>query len=578
MQKFNFKITSWLRKLKVRTRLFVFMIATLLFISTITILVSRYYAQKTADEYIYEYLQDEHRQISNNIELYMEEVIMSSLRYKDTNAFYSLLKDSSLSFNEKEDAMQQAAASIRQPVFADIGNVYLIDKSNQIYCIRNENPTLPAPDINASILTSPYYQIGEIIHGRKNECYLSFCTPFYNFYTSQNLGTLVFYLPQESLSTLYGGQITSSGITFLTDEHGNILSHEDFSLIGTNIDTLGIPLTQKDFSVSKLKANGKDFLHVSTTFSTNSREIGFPWLLHSILPTNELMHVLEQILHAILIAGILIIIVAGMISFFLSNKLTLSLKQLHAKIIDLGRGQMHVFSSHTPHDELWELEQGYNEMVTRIQELLEQNRLEQEKKRELELTALQTQINPHFLYNTLDAIGWLAVLKNETEIEQMVMALSQFFRLTLHKGDKKITIEDEILIVKNYVAIEQLRNPGKFDITYDIQPEITQLLVPKIILQPIVENAIKHGVSQVRRHGIISIRGYRKNDDVFLEVADNGKGYHEKTDQLHPSGYGLKNVNERIQLEYGSRYGLSFHSEPKKGTTVIIYLCFEPST
>lgn len=271
------------------------------------------------------------------------------------------------------------------------------------------------------------------------------------------------------------------------------------------------------------------------------------------------------------------IILAVFLSFFLTGHLTRSLKRLQARLIDLGSGNLDSFLDSNPRDELWDLEQGYNEMVQQICELLEKNRLEQEKKRELELTALQAQINPHFLYNTLDAIGWIAVMKGQNEIEQMVMELSRFFRLSLHKGDKKITIEDEVGIAISYVTIEQLRNPGKFDIKYEIEPEITGLLVPKIILQPIVENAIKHGVSQVRRHGMITVRGYRKGDDVYLEVSDNGCGFRQKSSHIHGSGYGLRNVNERIQLEYGSEYGISVQSIEGEGTTVQIHISFEQS-
>lgn len=573
-------IQTRIRKFQVGTRLLLFLVLMLLAILVTVISFSRYYARKVADQYVYEYLQAEHKRVVNSIELYLEEIIMVSLRYKNTNAFYDILQDTSLLPNEKEAALQEAAQSIQPPVSSSIGNVYLIDNDSSIYLISDQVPGFPYPDITVldDVENNPYYHIGNTVQDGNGQYYLPLSMRFYNYHTFQDLGCLVFYLPQEPISRLYDELLATSGYTFIVDENGAIVSHSDSSLIGTQASLLGIPLSSAPFAVTVSDVDNRESIIVSTAFSSGSSLIGFSWRLVSVLPYNDLFYVLDQILHALLAAGLVVIVCAVFVSYFISNKLTRSLKRLRDRLHDLSRGKLNAFLDSNPRDELWDLEQGYNEMVVKINDLLEKNRLEQEKKRELELTALQAQINPHFLYNTLDAIGWIAVMKGQNEIEQMVMELSRFFRLSLHKGDKRITIEDEIGIAASYVAIEQLRNPGKFDVEYDIQLEITQLLVPKIILQPIVENAIKHGVSQVRRHGLITIRGYRDNDDVYLEVKDNGKGFCEKSSHVHGSGYGLKNVNERIQLEYGPEYGISIQSKEGAGTSVLIHLSFFPGS
>lgn len=577
MRKFKYFIYRWIRKFQVGTRLLLFLVTMLLLILTTTIALSRLYAQGVADQYIYDYLKTEHKRIVNSMELYLEEVIMVSLRYKNTNTFYDILQDQTLIHDQKEAALREAAMTIQPPVSSSIGNVYLIDMNSQIYQLGGNTPGISLPDISEleNLGNTPYYHTGRYVTDRENNAYLPVYMAFHNYNTLQSAGYLVFYLPQEPLANLYNELLASSGSTFIVSENGTILSHSKGSLVGTQISDQGISLSDVPFTVSTAPVHGKKSVIVATAFSPSSSKIGFSWRLVSILPYNTLFHVLNQILNALLIMGVIVIILAVFISFFISGRLTSSLKRLRDKLKDLGSGKLNSFLDGSPRDELWELEQGYNEMVVRINELLEKNRLEQEKKRELELTALQAQINPHFLYNTLDAIGWIALMKGQAEIEQMVMELSHFFRLSLHKGDKIITIEDEIGIAASYVTIEQLRNPGKFDVEYQVEPEITQLYVPKIILQPIVENAIKHGVSQVRRHGKIIIRGYRKNDDVFLEVEDNGCGFQQKNSRLHGSGYGLKNVNERIQLEYGSAYGISFQSEEGKGTTVQIHISFQ---
>lgn len=586
MQKIKRFLYTLIRKFQVGTRILIFLITMLMIIATGAVIFSRYYAKTIADQYVYDYLRTEHKRIINSMELYMEEIIMVSLRYKNTNAFYDILQKLDLTVFQKERALQEAAEGIQPPVSSSIGNVYLIDKQETVYQIAVQATGVPLPDLSEwrALGDTPYYHIGKLVRSSDGRAWLPMYMQLHNYNTMQTAGGLVFYLPQDPISVLYAGLLASgeetgslNGSTFVTDSSGMILSHNDASQLGTRPDNLIFSETDAPFLVSTAKINGEKSIIISTAFSPRSSLIGFSWRLVSILPYDDLFHVLNQILDALLTACFTMIILAVFLSFFLTGHLTRSLKRLQTRLKDLGSGNLDSFLDSNPRDELWDLEQGYNEMVQQICELLEKNRLEQEKKRELELTALQAQINPHFLYNTLDAIGWIAVMKGQNEIEQMVMELSRFFRLSLHKGDKKITIEDEMGIVISYVTIEQLRNPGKFDIKYEIEPEITGLLVPKIILQPIVENAIKHGVSQVRRHGMITVRGYRKGDDVYLEVSDNGCGFRQKSSHIHGSGYGLRNVNERIQLEYGSEYGISVQSIEGEGTTVQIHISFEQS-
>lgn len=586
MQKIKRFLYTLIRKFQVGSRILIFLITMLMIIATGAVIFSRYYAKTIADQYVYDYLRTEHKRIINSMELYMEEIIMVSLRYKNTNAFYDILQKPDLTVFQKERALQEAAEGIQPPVSSSIGNVYLIDKQETVYQIAVQTSGLPLPDLSEwrALGDTPYYHIGKLVRSSDGRAWLPMYMQLHNYNTMQTAGGLVFYLPQDPISVLYAGLLASSeetgslnGSTFVTDSSGMILSHNDTSQLGTRPDSLIFSENDAPFLVSTAKIDGEKSIIISTAFSPRSSLIGFSWRLVSILPYDDLFHVLNQILDALLTACFTMIILAVFLSFFLTGHLTRSLKRLQARLIDLGSGNLDSFLDSNPRDELWDLEQGYNEMVQQICELLEKNRLEQEKKRELELTALQAQINPHFLYNTLDAIGWIAVMKGQNEIEQMVMELSRFFRLSLHKGDKKITIEDEVGIAISYVTIEQLRNPGKFDIKYEIEPEITGLLVPKIILQPIVENAIKHGVSQVRRHGMITVRGYRKGDDVYLEVSDNGCGFRQKSSHIHGSGYGLRNVNERIQLEYGSEYGISVQSIEGEGTTVQIHISFEQS-
>ena len=278
-------------------------------------------------------------------------------------------------------------------------------------------------------------------------------------------------------------------------------------------------------------------------------------------------------------------VIAIFLALYISFNITKPLAKLKSKLDLIGKGKLSLVFSEGSNDEIEALEQSFNNMVLRIQELIQKNNSEKEKQRELELTALQAQINPHFVYNTLDAIGWIAKLKKQVDIERMVLALATFFRISLHKGDKFITVAEEILLVESFVSIEQLRFPDKVEVTYDIPEDIKNCLILKIILQPLVENAIKHGISNKKGKGHIVITGYRRGNDLKLEVKDDGVGFDlDATDSktvykdFQHSGYGLRNVDERIKLEYGPDYGLVFQSEKNIGSTVTVLVKIRESS
>lgn len=566
-----------LRKFKVGTRLLLFLVFMLMLILFVTFLTIRHFSVQAANEYVFGYLQSEHQRVAKNIELYIEESIMVSLRYKNSSELYNLSQDAGLSETEKEAVLQTAAASIQEPVVSSIGNIYWVDYSGHTYPLKCTQPELPSPDISSlsKLRDNPYYEVGSIVRDSDGNSYIPVRMNFHNFNAGKSIGYLIFYLPEKNLAELYQNLLTNGGSSFISDSAGNVISDSN---LANRPRTAALPVSGEAGGVyiTDITYQGEPSVLISTPLNTGFQNIGFAWNLVSVVPYNKLYQILFQILATLLIAGIIVILIALAVSFLLSRRLTKPLRRLEQKLHELGNGKLDAFLNSHPADELWELEQGYNDMVLRINGLLERNRLEQEKKQELEFVALQAQINPHFLYNTLDSIGWIARLKEQKEIEQMVMELASFFRLSLHRGDKRITLEDEIEIASNYINIEQMRNPGKFQVHYDIQPELLQTQVPKLILQPVVENAIKHGVYQTHHFGQIVIKSYLDNEDLYLEVSDNGAGFTVTKGVLPPSsrggGYGLRNVKERLQLEYGDSYGLDIWSEPDAGTRVRLHL------
>ena len=235
------------------------------------------------------------------------------------------------------------------------------------------------------------------------------------------------------------------------------------------------------------------------------------------------------------------------------------------------------------YEEAMELTGSFNVMVSKMDALMNNVYQEQKKLRKAEMKALQAQINPHFLYNTLDSILWLNRDGKREEIQVMVEALTRLFRIGLSRGKDIISIRDEIAHVESYLKIQAIRYGDKFDYMVDVDETFMDFQVPKLILQPLVENAIYHGLKLKAGKGHIEIRTVDLVKDYQILVKDTGKGIPpEKLKMLNEllqgsteasvKVYGVANVNERIKILFGNQYGLRFQSEENIGTTAILYL------
>jgi two-component system sensor histidine kinase YesM len=221
-------------------------------------------------------------------------------------------------------------------------------------------------------------------------------------------------------------------------------------------------------------------------------------------------------------------------------------------------------------------------LLDRISDLMREIVIEQDEKRKSELDALQSQINPHFLYNTLDSIVWMVEGERNKDAVFMLTQLASLFRISLSKGRTVISMEDELRHALNYSNIQKVRFKDSFKITFDTDPEVNGCCTVKLIIQPIIENAIYYGVKDMEDEGEITVRSYVSGDDVYIEVTDNGYGIPEEDVETlltecgrkhaRGSGVGLINVHSRIQLRFGREYGLKIESEPDEGTKVTIHL------
>jgi len=243
---------------------------------------------------------------------------------------------------------------------------------------------------------------------------------------------------------------------------------------------------------------------------------------------------------------------------------------------EVENGNLNVNVPVDGNDEISDLTRGFDAMVLRLDMLINEVYDSRLKEKEYEMKALQAQINPHFLYNTLSLINWKAIEADAVDISKITLALSSFYRTSLNKGKNVMSIKDEIDNMRSYLTIQQMMHDGDFDAVIDIEDGILQYNTLNLILQPLIENAIDHGIDlNTGVRGVITITGRGTEDEIILTVEDNGVGMtKEQADKIitkDSKGYGVRNVNERIKLYYGEQYELKIESEIGKGTKVIVH-------
>lgn len=571
------------RKIKVRTRIALLLAILLMISSLLTGGLLRGYIRSRAQDSMYRYLISTQKQAVNGIELFLDDVIMLSLRVRMNQELYRIQSSKELSRAERTSRTEKILSDIISGnESGSVAAVQLIF-SNGTYsasCTEGLQLSLPPPTVMDQIQKTVFYVCADPVEDTQKNSYIPIGLMCSDYYTGQRLGCLILYVRTTALEEIYNGMLTDMGYSYIVDEHSQdyFISETEMAEAVQQHQVIAGITSYPYINVVDLE-EGRSVLAVQK-LSRRMQDIGFKWQIVSVVPHSQLFSAEIQMQRTLLLLEIVILGVSIMTVLRLSSRLTESLKRLQDKLTELGNGRLDSLIDDEPRDEIWELENSYNEMAVRINDLIQKNMEEKERERQMEFAALQAQINPHFLYNTLDALGWIARIKKQEEIEQMVLELANFFRMSLHKGDRLITIEDEIQLVKSFATIEQMRNPDKFDITFSVEPVLSKELIPKIILQPIVENAIKHGVYELRRKGYIEVRVYHEGNDIFMEVEDDGKGFDASyssfkgCEYLKHSGYGLKNVAERIRLEYGPGYGVNVKSEPGKNTIVQLKLCF----
>ena len=368
-----------------------------------------------------------------------------------------------------------------------------------------------------------------------------------------------------------------SGYIYLMDRNGEIIYHPQQQAIYSGLvqENNQEAATYEDGDHTEKFADKERVVIVKTVGYTG-------WKLVSVTPVTEFNVNLHQIrFFTIMIAAIsILLILFG--NVIVSSRVTDPIRKLEHSIKYLEEGNLdtdiYIGGTH----EIRHLGRTITSMVRQMRKLMDDMVAEQQEKRKSALDALQSQINPHFLYNTLDSVVWMVESERYQEAISMVTALANLFRISLSKGKNIISIRDEIAHAKYYLDIQKVRYKNRFEIKIDVDPAIEDCCTIKLIVQPLLENAIYYGVEHMDGEGEITLRGYEDGNDVCIEVIDNGMGIPKEnialllTDdtRVHKkgSGIGLRNIDQRIKLYFKGDYGLTIESELDEGTTVRIRL------
>ncbi len=349
------------------------------------------------------------------------------------------------------------------------------------------------------------------------------------------------------------------------------------------VDIMGKQIENK----SKVAENEKildEIRSVSSLIEDNIQE----FILNEITSSEKVSEDLERNTSRWLLTNLIVIgvtlLFSMLMAWIISGSITKPIRELHKTTALIAKGNFDVRVEQNSVDEIAGLSRSFNTMIVKIKELIERNKKEQENLKKSELKVMQAQINPHFLYNTLDTIVWMAEANNMKQVIEIVRALSNFFRITLSRGKDWISVQDEVEHAKSYLIIQKIRYRDILNFSFDIGEEMFSHAILKLTLQPIIENALYHGIKNKRSGGILQVKGYKDEDRLIFEVMDDGMGMTKErlseiqtelnVDSIEPvqkeSGFGLNNVHSRIKLYYGKQYGISIESKYKEGTKVTI--------
>jgi len=391
----------------------------------------------------------------------------------------------------------------------------------------------------------------------------------------QTIGTIYMNVKISALDRLIEEvDVSPHGTLLIADGSGHLLWSRNPEAYGVKLENIPFykDVLGRRETFSKQELNGEMYRIGYVRSAYNE------WNYLALIPQSDLTEQsrdLRQFLLVTLIAfGGSFLLLAWLMSRYITRpvrQMALAMKQMHKDNLQL---RLPITSA----DEIGLLQSAYNSMSDRIKDLIQEVRVISAKEKEAEIRALQAQINPHFVYNSLDTINWMAIEREQQDVSSMITALSDIMRYAIRSGEPWVALEEELKWASNYAYLQKMRFEDRFEITFDADPALLGCKVPRLFLQPYLENAILHGMENVEEGGLIAvtISEDEASGGIRVVLADNGSGipYDELQEILlrRSKGIGIYNLDDRLKLEFGSEYGVSIRSSPEEGTRIVIVL------
>lgn len=424
-------------------------------------------------------------------------------------------------------------------------------------------------------------QTGSLVAKTLKEPFISIAIPINDRSSTRQLGLIVVELKGDIFKNIYNTGLLLEGDIFIVDSTQQVFIYSKEMSSANNEQTdINKVIQQHNFSstenTQKINIEGEDYLVSNMPVNLNN------WNIVAVIPYREIYSRTKSIENSIIIVLLLFTIIMFLFMIRVSNMISKPVKNLSNTMKTVESGKFDIQVEVKTNDEFGYLAKSFNHMLKKINLLTKKELDNQRKLRKAELKALQSQINPHFLYNTLDSIGWMARLNKIDKVEEMLDSLSTYFRISISRGSDFISLREELTHVQKYLSIQKIRYEKKLNYTIDVPEEILKFKTIKMILQPLVENSIYHGLKEKEGPGEIKITA-TMTDHIAICVEDTGIGMTpEELDELHemiasdkdynPNAYGVINVHKRIQVFFGENYGLRYESEYGMGTKVFVTL------
>lgn len=534
------------------------------------------------------------RQLLNQTTINLEDYLRNMRRISDA-MYYTVIKNTDIGSESLEDSMNLLYEANK-------------DKLVSVACYTNDGKLTEASPIatekpGVDVKSQKWFQdaAGELenFHFSTPHVQNLFDDPSYRYYWvvslsrtveltrngNSMLGVLLVDMNYSSIEQLLekANTDTSGEYVYLMAPDGEIIYHPKQNLIHmglyeeNNTEAAGY----EDTTVKENFHGEKRLVTVKTISYTG-------WKLISVVPMKSFSMGMTGMRNLVVLLVALTVLAVVILNQMVSARISKPLRRLNDSVKEWEAGNMNPDIYIGGSMEVEHLGKTLRSTVAQIRQLMDDIVVEQEEKRKSELDALQSQINPHFLYNTLDSIVWMITGERYDDAVFMITQLASLFRISLSKGKTVIKIEDEVKHARNYMNIQKIRYKNSFEVDFQIEEDILDGCIVKLVLQPLLENAIYYGMEFMDGEGEIHVRGYRKDKDVYLEVEDNGLGMPEEEaaellngkerPHKHGSGVGLVNVHSRLKLRFGEAYGLIIHSCPDEGMMVQIHIPYIPYT